>query len=89
MAKPAKQRHRGCVAWIAKPGILAIYTGRAGRLLRSGRKVNIVAEASGGRMVVEAIGHKGAPVRFPVKTTNLGQPQPELFDEPAKRGAKP
>lgn len=76
-----KQRLRGKAAWTARPGILAIYTGRSARLLRAGHKVWLLTEASGGRMVVEAIGHKGAPVRFPVKTRNLGQPQPGLFDE--------
>lgn len=68
------------VAWTAAPGVLAAYTGRYGRLLRAGRLVRVVAEASGKRMVVEAIGHKGLPVKFTVKTAHLGQPQPDLFD---------
>jgi hypothetical protein len=42
--------------------------------------VEVVAEASGARMVVRAIGHGGAPVQFTVATRNLGQPQPGLFD---------
>lgn len=66
--------------WVVTPGGLASYTGRSSRLLRGGRLVKVIAEARGKRSVVEALGYKGAPVRFTVKTRNLGQPQPGLFD---------
>ncbi len=66
--------------WKAEPGNLARYVGRAGRLLRGGRMVKILAEARGKRVVVEAIGHNGTTVRFTVNRENLGQPQPGLFD---------
>ena len=42
--------------------------------------VRILAEARCQRMVVEAIGRAGHPVRFTVKTENLYQPQPDLFE---------
>ncbi len=71
---------RKIAKWMAVPGGFASYIGRSSRLLRGGRMVKVVAEATGKRMVVEAIGHKGAPVQFTVKTMNLGQPQPGLFD---------
>lgn len=44
------------------------------------RSVRVVAEASAGWMVVEAIGRDGVPVRFPVKPRNLEPLQPGLFD---------
>lgn len=62
------------------PGALAKYVGRAGKLLRGGHMVKVLAEARGKRMVVEAIGHNGTTVRFTVNRENLGQPQPGLFD---------
>jgi hypothetical protein len=68
-------------AWQPVPGCMASYTGRTSRLLRGGREVQVVAEASGGRTVVKALGHAGEPVEFPVLTANLAQPQPFLFDE--------
>lgn len=57
-----------------------MYTGNTSPLLRGGRRVRVIAEASGRRSIVEAIGHQGRPVRFTVKTTNLASPQPDLFD---------
>jgi len=44
------------------------------------RNVRVLAEASGGCMVVEAIGRQGLPVRLTVKRTNLAPMQPDLFD---------
>jgi hypothetical protein len=44
------------------------------------RNVRVVAEASAGRMVVEAIGKQGVPVRLTVKRDNLAPMQPDLFD---------
>jgi hypothetical protein len=44
------------------------------------RNVRIIAEAVAGRMVVEAIGKHGVPVRFTVKQDNLRPLQPGLFD---------
>ncbi|MDK9702529.1 MAG: hypothetical protein OEL20_05270 [Sulfuritalea sp.] len=71
---------RQSLAWAPQPGRYASYTGRTSRLLRGGRMVEVVAEASGRRMVVRAIGHSGRPVEFTVATKNLGRPQPGLFD---------
>ena len=67
-------------AWVPKPGAYATDTGRTSRLLRGGRTVQIVAEACGQRMVVNAIGHDGAPVRFTVAAKNLGPLQRGLFE---------
>lgn len=67
-------------AWKATPGNLASYVGRSSRLLRGGHTLRVLAEARGKRMLVEAIGYAGTPVIFTVKTMNLGQPQPDLFD---------
>jgi hypothetical protein len=44
------------------------------------RNVWVIAEAVAGRMVVEAIGKQGIPVRFTVKRENLKPMQPCLFD---------
>lgn len=66
--------------WVPVPGKLASYTGNTSQLLRGGRMVEVVAEASGQRMVVKAIGLHGVPVCFTVATKNLGLPQPGLFD---------
>lgn len=59
------------------PGMLATYVGRTRRQVRN---VRVLAEASGGRMLVEAIGRRGVPVRFTVKRENLVPPAPDLFD---------
>ena len=64
-------------AWLPPAGTLATYRGRS---CRSMRNVRVVAEASAGRMVVEAIGKQGRPVRLTVKQTNLVPMQPDLFD---------
>jgi predicted phosphoribosyltransferase len=63
--------------WMPVVGGMATYAGRtaAGR-----RNVRIIAEASAGRMLVEAIGRKGVPVQFTVKRENLAPMQPGLFD---------
>lgn len=66
--------------WTPTPGRYASYTGHTSPLLRGGRLVEVIAEASGQCMVVRAIGHRGAPVQFTVATRNLGRPQPGLFD---------
>ena len=63
--------------WTPTPGVIATYTGRTG----SGKRTMlVVAEAVGGRFVVEAIGRKGVVVRLTVKRESLKQPQPCLFD---------
>jgi hypothetical protein len=64
-------------AWLPPAGSLATYRGRSRCSLRN---VRVVAEASAGRMVVEAIGRQGLPVRLTVKQTNLAPMQPDLFD---------
>jgi hypothetical protein len=71
---------RNSSRWVPTPGSLASYTGRTSRLLRGGRLLEIVAEATTARMVVSAIGHNGRPVKITVLKRNLGQPQPQLFE---------
>ena len=66
--------------WLPQIGIVATYIGRAGTLARGGYNVRVVAETCAGRMLVEAIGRRGAPVRFTVKRENLAPLQPGLFD---------
>jgi hypothetical protein len=66
--------------WLPKIGSVATYIGRAGRLARGGYTVRVVAETCADRMLVEAIGRAGAPVRFTVKRENLAPLQPGLFD---------
>lgn len=58
-------------------GTVAAYKGRGSA---NARNVRVIAEASGGRMVVEAIGKQGVPVRLTVKQENLFPMQPGLFD---------
>ena len=58
------------------PGTLATYVGRTKAQTRN---VIVVAEAVAGRMIVEAIGRKGANVRLTVKRESLREPQPDLF----------
>ena len=67
-------------AWLPQIGSVATYIGRASRLARGGYNVRVVAETCGGRMMVEAIGRSGLPVRFSVKRENLAPLQPGLFD---------
>jgi hypothetical protein len=64
-------------AWLPPAGTLATYRGRSRRSLRN---VRVLAEASAGRMVVEAVGRQGVLVRLTVKQTNLVPMQPDLFD---------
>ena len=52
----------------------------AGKLARGGYNVRVVAETCANRMLVEAIGRSGAPIRFTVKRENLAPLQPGLFD---------
>lgn len=66
--------------WLPEIGVVATYVGRASRLARGGYNVRVVAETSAGRMLVEAIGRRGSPVRFTVKRENLAPLQPTLFD---------
>lgn len=63
-------------AWLPPAGTLAAYQGRSRRCARN---VRVLAEASGGCMVVEAIGRKGTPVRLTVKQSSLRPMQPDLF----------
>ena len=70
MPSPAKP-------WFPPAGILVSF---AGRSTRGARNVRVVAEARSGRMVVEAIGRQGVPVRITVKRENLRPMQPGLFD---------
>jgi hypothetical protein len=63
--------------WLPNAGTVATYHGRSSK---STRNVRVVAEASGGRMVVEAIGRQGVLVRLTVKQENLAPMQPDLFD---------
>ncbi len=67
-------------AWLPQIGIVATYIGRASRMSKGGYNVRVIAEACAGRMVVEAIGRRGVPVRFTVKRENLAPLQPGLFD---------
>lgn len=62
---------------LPRAGTVATYRGRSSK---SARNVRVIAEASGGRMVVEAIGKQGLPVRLTVKQENLLPMQPGLFD---------
>ena len=65
-------------SWIPPAGSLVTFSGRSQRGLS--RNVKAIAEASAGRMVVEAIGRKGIAVRLTVKMENLHPLQPSLFD---------
>jgi hypothetical protein len=64
-------------SWLPRAGSVATYVGRN---RSAARNVRIIAEAVAGRMVVEAIGKDGVPVRFTVKQDNLRPLQPGLFD---------
>lgn len=64
--------------WIPPAGSLVTFSSRSQR--GQTRNVKVIAEASAGRMVVEAIGRKGVPVRLTVKQENLHPLQPSLFD---------
>ena len=66
--------------WLPQIGIVATYIGRSSRMAKGGYNVRVVAEACGGRMVVEGIGRRGVTVRFTVKRENLAPLQPSLFD---------
>jgi hypothetical protein len=63
--------------WTPTPGIMATYVGRTKAQTRN---VIVIAEAVSGRMIVEAIGRKGANVRLTVKRESLREPQPDLFE---------
>ncbi|MBL8414247.1 MAG: hypothetical protein JNM42_07410 [Propionivibrio sp.] len=66
--------------WLPQIGTVASYIGRAGKLARGGYNVRVVAETCADRMLVEAIGRSGLPIRFTVKRENLAPLQPGLFD---------
>ena len=66
--------------WLPQIGVVATYIGRASRLAKGGYNVRVVAETCANRMLVEAIGRSGLPVRFTVKRENLAPLQPGLFD---------
>jgi hypothetical protein len=68
--------NRAMPQWNPTPNAMATYIGRNGS---SKRNMMVVAEAVGGRFVVEAIGRKGILVRLTVKRESLVQPQPDLF----------
>lgn len=71
---------RGYQKWQPLAGQDAIHVVRSrGRRPGLTRRVTVLAEASGQRMVVAAIGRKGIPVRLTVKTENLHPPQEDLF----------
>ena len=66
--------------WLPEIGTLANYIGGGSKLARGGYNVRVVAETCAERMVVEAIGRSGLPIRFTVKRKNLAPLQPGLFD---------
>ncbi len=68
---------RSPTPWFPDAGTLVAFSGRSQKGLV--RHVRVIAEASAGRMVVEAIGRKGVPVRLTVKRENLAPMQPSLF----------
>lgn len=68
---------RPAAPWLPRAGTVAAYMGRS---KNTARNVQVIAEASAGRMVVEAIGRRGVPVRITVKCENLKPLPPGLFD---------
>lgn len=64
-------------SWLPRAGTVALYSGRSPA---AARNVRVIAEASLGRMVVEAIGRQGGVVRITVKQENLKPLPPGLFD---------
>ena len=69
-------KSRGKTKWIPTPSQLATYIGRSGGQRRN---MLVIAEASGGRFIVQAIGRKGDLVRFTVKRESLVEPEPDLW----------
>jgi hypothetical protein len=69
--------HRAEFLWLPRTGTIATY---AGKNRGNKRNVRVIAEAVAGRMVVEAIGKQGVPVRFTVKRENLKPMPPSLFN---------
>jgi hypothetical protein len=59
--------------WLPCAGTVATYVGRN---RGNQRNVRVIAEVVAGRMVVEAIGKQGIPVRLAVKRKNLKPMQP-------------
>ena len=68
------------IRWLPQIGAVVTYVGRAGKLARGGYNVRVIAETCANRMLVEAIGRSGSPVRFTVKCENLAPLQPTLFE---------
>jgi hypothetical protein len=62
--------------WTRDPGKLAAYIGRTGSARRD---MLIVAEAIGGRFIVDAIRHCGVVVLLTANADSLREPQPDLF----------
>ncbi len=74
------KRYKKKTKWEPQIGALASYVGRARSLSRNGYNVRIVAETCANRLLVEALGRSGTPIRFTVKRENLAPLQPGLFD---------
>ncbi len=66
--------------WVPAIGGEAMFISTSGVGGPCGRRVRIMAEASGRRMIVEAIGLKGEPVNLTVKAKQLMPVQPGLFN---------
>lgn len=66
--------------WMPEIGALCRYVGKSRTLSRGGHTLRVVAETSGMRMVCEAMGKQGSPVRVTVKVVNLVPEPPGLFD---------
>lgn len=67
------------LSWHPSPGKLATYVGRSSSQRRNMR---VIAEASGGRFIVEEVSRKGVLVRLTVKRESLIEPQPDLWITP-------
>lgn len=74
MARKIASRKRS--AWSPVMGAHATYRKRNGQH----RIVRVVAEACGGRMMVETIDGDGKPIRVTVKVESLGPMERELFE---------
>jgi hypothetical protein len=74
MARKITPRKRS--GWFPIMGAHATYRKRGGQH----RIVRVVAEASGGRMMVETVNADGKPQRVTVKIESLGPMEPELFE---------
>lgn len=75
----ARKRKQKKVPLVIKAGSIVRYVGKYSTLSRHGHNVRIIALSLKNRVVVEAIGHAGRPVRFTVNASNLAVMQPDLF----------